>query len=30
MRICEAARKTADKYRPEVIMKQIERDLFED
>ena len=30
MKICEAAKKTADKYRPEVIMRQIERDLFED
>lgn len=28
--ICEAAKKTADKYRPDAIMKQIERDLFLD
>lgn len=30
IKICEAARLTADKYRPEVIMKQIERTLFSD
>ena len=30
IKICETAKKTAEKYRSEAIMKQIERDLFAD